>query len=62
MELNDGVLNFSSLFAVTLGIIVLFLGKRINNSVGILRELSIPEPVTGGLAASLLIGLVYLTT
>jgi ESS family glutamate:Na+ symporter len=44
---------------VTLGIIVLFVGKRINDAVGFLREFSIPEPVTGGLLFSILFGLVY---
>ncbi len=62
MEFDNGVLHFGPFFAVTLGIVVLFLGKRVNDAVGILRELSIPEPVTGGLIASLLIGLLYLTT
>lgn len=62
MELADGILSFDSLFAVTLGIVVLFLGKRVNSAVGIFKEFSIPEPVTGGLIASLLIGLVYVTT
>jgi ESS family glutamate:Na+ symporter len=39
---------------------VLFVGKRMNDKVGLLRELSIPEPVTGGLLFSVLFGLVYL--
>ena len=59
MELVDGVLKFESFFAVTLGIVVLFVGKRLNSAVGFLREFSIPEPVTGGLLVSVLIGIVY---
>jgi ESS family glutamate:Na+ symporter len=59
MELTDGVLKLESFLAVTLGIIVLFVGKRINDAVGFLREFSIPEPVTGGLLFSILFGLVY---
>ncbi len=62
MELVDGSLHISSFLAVTLGIIVLFVGKRINDGVGFLREFSIPEPVTGGLLFSILFGLVYATT
>ncbi|MEH6822422.1 MAG: sodium/glutamate symporter [Motiliproteus sp.] len=62
MEFNDDILQLSSFFAVTLGIVVLFVGKRINNAVGFMRELSIPEPVTGGLLFSVLIGLVYVAT
>ena len=59
MEFENGVLHFSPFMSVTLGIVVLFLGKRINDAVGFLREFSIPEPVTGGLIVSVLIALVY---
>jgi ESS family glutamate:Na+ symporter len=62
MEFNDGVLQLGPFFAVTLGIVVLFVGKRINDAVRFLREFSIPEPVTGGLLFSLLIALVYVAT
>jgi ESS family glutamate:Na+ symporter len=47
------------LLAFTIGIVVLFIGKRINDSVGFLREFSIPEPVTGGLLFSLFTAMVY---
>ena len=59
MEFENGVLQLSAFFSVTLGIVVLFVGKRINDAVGFLREFSIPEPVTGGLIVSLLVALVY---
>lgn len=59
IELKDGVLQIGPLLAFTIGILVLFIGKRINDAVGFLREFSIPEPVTGGLLVSLLITLVY---
>jgi ESS family glutamate:Na+ symporter len=59
MELTDGTLLIGEFFTVTLGIVVLFVGKRINDAVGFLREFSIPEPVTGGLAFSVLFGIVY---
>ncbi|MCP3668294.1 MAG: sodium/glutamate symporter [Gammaproteobacteria bacterium] len=62
MEYNNGILQFGGFLAVTLGILVLFVGKRINETVAFLRELSIPEPVTGGLIFSVLIALVYLGT
>ena len=61
-EFNDNVLRFNGFFSITLGIVVLFLGRRVNNAVGFLREFSIPEPVTGGLIISVLIALVYLTS
>ena len=59
MEFENGVLQLSAFFSVTLGIVVLFLGKRVNDAVGFLREFSIPEPVTGGLIASLLVALLF---
>jgi ESS family glutamate:Na+ symporter len=62
MELENNILQLGSFFAVTLGIIVLFVGKRLNESVGVLREFSIPEPVSGGLLFSILITMVYLFT
>jgi ESS family glutamate:Na+ symporter len=59
MELQDGVLRLEPFLTVTLGIIVLFVGKRLNSVVGFLREFSIPEPVTGGLLFSVLFAIVY---
>ena len=40
-------------------ILVLFLGRFLNDRVRLFRDYNIPEPVTGGLLASLLVGLVY---
>jgi len=62
MEFENGILHLGPFFTVTLGIIVLFAGKRINDAVGVLREFSIPEPVTGGLLFSVLVALVYLAS
>jgi glutamate:Na+ symporter, ESS family len=59
MEMMDGALRLGPFLAVTLGIIVLFAGKRLNDAVGFLRECSIPEPVTGGLLFSVLFTLLY---
>jgi ESS family glutamate:Na+ symporter len=59
MELLDGILRIDSFLAVTIGIVVLFVGKRLNEGIGFLREFSIPEPVTGGLLFSVLFGLAY---
>ncbi|KPK53113.1 MAG: glutamate permease [Gammaproteobacteria bacterium SG8_31] len=59
MEFSDGILSLRPFFSITLGIIVLFVGKRINDAVDFLREFSIPEPVTGGLVFSVIIALVY---
>jgi glutamate:Na+ symporter, ESS family len=55
-------LRFDAFFAVTIGILVLFFGRRLNNIIGFLREFSIPEPVTGGILFSIIIALVYIIT
>ena len=60
MEFDTGILHFGPFLSVTIGIVVLFAGKRLNDAVRYLREFSIPEPVTGGLLCSLLIALVYI--
>jgi len=44
---------------IVVGILVLFLGKYLNKNIGFLRRFHIPEPVTGGLVASLFLGLLY---
>ena len=59
IELKEVALQIGPFLTFTIGIIVLFLGKRINDAVGFLREFSIPEPVTGGLLFSILTALVY---
>ena len=58
----DGILHIGSFMAVTIGILVLFIGRKINSMSSLLRELSIPEPVTGGILFSLLFLLIYATT
>jgi len=62
MDIETGILHLQPFLTVTLGIIVLFVGKRLNDAVPILREFSIPEPVTGGLLFSVLFALVYFST
>ncbi|GJQ60918.1 MAG: sodium/glutamate symporter [Candidatus Scalindua sp. AMX11] len=62
MEITDGVLRIGPGLAATFGIIVLFVGKRVNEKVTFLREFSIPKPVTGGLFFSILCATVYATT
>ena len=62
MEFENGILHFGSFYVATLGIVVLFVGKRLNETIGFLRTFSIPEPVTGGLLFSVLITLVYMVS
>jgi len=62
MEFDNGILHIGGFISVTLGILVLFVGKRVNSAFGFLREFSIPEPVTGGLICSVLIALLYAAT
>ncbi|GEA50783.1 sodium/glutamate symporter [Vibrio inusitatus NBRC 102082] len=62
MEFDGNILNLGSFFTVTMGIIVLFFGKRMNQIVPFLREFSIPEPVSGGILVSIIIAIIYQVT
>ncbi|UCH44537.1 MAG: hypothetical protein JSV11_09565 [Nitrospiraceae bacterium] len=44
---------------VILAILVLFLGKFINKKINLFREYGIPEPVTGGVLASFIFGVIH---
>jgi len=48
--------------SLTIGFIVLFVGIAITSRISILRKYNIPEPVTGGIIASVAALLLYLTT
>ena len=58
----DGIVLIRAFLAVTIGILVLFAGKAVNQRVPRLREYNIPEPVTGGLLFATVVLLVYLAT
>ena len=45
-----------------IAILVLFLGRYLNLKVRFFRDYNIPEPVTGGLLASLFVGMIYWLT
>lgn len=45
--------QFPDFMAVTFGLVTYLLGEAVNNRVGLLRRLSIPDPVTGGLIVAL---------
>ena len=44
---------------IIIAILVLFLGKYLNKKFRFLREFNIPEPVTGGVLVSFMLGMVY---
>ena len=55
------MIEVPALPAVTLGIVVFFLGAFLTRNVRFLQEFSIPEPVSGGLVVALATWLVYAT-
>jgi len=58
----DSVMFVRAFLATTVGILVLFVGKALNQRVGVLREYNIPEPVTGGLLFALGLWVFHLAT
>ena len=60
MDVVDGQIQVASFLTVTLGILVLFLGKTLNRRLRFLREYTIPEPVSGGLLVALVITALHL--
>ncbi|MEM6946271.1 MAG: sodium/glutamate symporter, partial [Pseudomonadota bacterium] len=59
---NLGPIEISALVALTLGIVVYFVGERLTRRFPILARYSIPEPVSGGLLAALVALAVVLVT
>ena len=55
MEAAHTVWEVDTFLAVTVGIVVLFLGKRINRLIPVFGRYSIPEPVTGGLFIAIIL-------
>ncbi len=62
MTINSEAIQLGSFMSVTLGIVILFAGKRLNDQLAGLRRFSIPDSVTGGLLFSILVALLYGTT
>jgi len=56
------MLDLDSRQTLIIAILVLFIGKRLNKEISFLREYNIPEPVTGGVLASLVFGAYYFIT
>lgn len=55
----SNVIQVEDFVAVTIGIIVFFLGAFLTRRVAFLRSYNIPEPVSGGLAAALIVWAIY---
>ncbi|WP_026960732.1 sodium/glutamate symporter [Aliagarivorans taiwanensis] len=62
MDIDGNLIHISSFFAFNLGIIVLFIGRRLTKQINVLGQFNIPEPVSGGLLVSVLIALFYATS
>jgi len=52
-------MNVTPRLTLIIAILVLFLGKAINKKVAFLQDYNIPEPVTGGVLASIASGLIF---
>lgn len=53
------MIELDSRQTLIVAILVLFIGKKLNKKISFLRECNIPEPVTGGVIASLIFGALY---
>jgi ESS family glutamate:Na+ symporter len=62
MDFIDNALEVDTFLTVTLGILVLFIGRRLNAKIGFLSRFSIPTPVSGGLLVAVLITIFYTAT
>ncbi len=60
--MTDNLISVDSFLAYTIGILVFFVGMRLNRRIGFLRSYNIPEPVTGGIIAALMGLMIYLIT
>ncbi len=58
----ENTLFVDDFITYTIGIIVYFIGMKLTDRIDFLRNYNIPEPVTGGVLASLLLLAVYLWT
>lgn len=51
--------HLNGMLSATFGILTLFIGMSLNKRIKLLRTLTIPEPVTGGLFAAIIVWLMY---
>ncbi|MFT6834599.1 MAG: ESS family glutamate:Na+ symporter [Francisellaceae bacterium] len=55
----ENIINLDSAYSVTIGVIFLFIGMSLTRRLKLLQNLTIPEPVTGGLIAAIIIAIIY---
>lgn len=61
MDFIASTIHFEQFLTASLAIIVLFVGKGMNLRFSVLRNMSIPEPVVGGIIFALFFALLYYT-
>ncbi len=57
--MESHLVEVNTFLAYTVGIMVFFVGLNVNQKVGFLRKFNIPEPVTGGILAAVVVLLLY---
>ena len=60
--MTDNIIPIVDFITYTIGIVVFFIGMRLNERIAVLRAYNIPEPVTGGILAALAGLAVFLIT
>ena len=55
-------IEIDDFLTLTIGMLVLFIGVHLTRRIRFLREFNIPEPVTGGLLAAIVVFVFYLTS
>ena len=62
MEIEGGQIVVERFLVTTIAIVVFFAGMHLNRRVRLLSDYNIPEPVTGGLLAAVIIFVLYQIT
>ncbi|MEQ8653244.1 MAG: sodium/glutamate symporter [Kiloniellales bacterium] len=58
--MESTLVQVNTFLTYTIGIVVFFVGMRVNDRIAFLRTFNIPEPVTGGILAAVVVLLLYL--
>ena len=60
--MTENTILVNEFLAYTIGILVYFVGMKVSSHVGFLRSYNIPEPVTGGIIAAVVVLVVFTAT